>query len=122
MKGFIISLTLFLLLLSVIIINAIYINEGIDRLTASAESLGSFDSSNFSDNLDKLEESWDEFRAIADISCSYSELNKIDTALYQLRAYAATESLEDYEATRATLVLLLRDLARLEKITLKGLI
>lgn len=122
MKSFFISLSLFALLLFAIISNAIYINEEIESITKEIESLGSFESPNFNGELDKIEKSWQDFRVIADISCAYSELNKIDTTLHQLRAYATAKSFDEYEATRATLVLLLRDLARLEKITLKGLI
>ena len=122
MKSFFIALSLFALLLFAVIGNAIYINEEIESLTEELEALGSFESPNFNDKLDEIEDNWQNFRAIADISCAYSELNKIDTTLHQLRAYAAAKSFDEYEATRTTLILLLRDLARLEKITLKSLI
>ena len=122
MKSFIISSILFSFLIIAILINAIYINEGIDHLTEITEALGDFNSEGFNDKLEELEECWKHFRKAADISCSYSELNRIDTTFRQLRSYANTKSQSEYEATRSTLIILLNDLSRLEKITLKGLI
>ena len=122
MKSFIIASILFFVLIFGISINAIYINEGIDDLTKITEALGDFNSDGFNDRLNELEAKWNSFRKTADISCPYSELNRIDTTFRQLRSYADTKSLSEYEATRSMLIFLLRDLNRLEKITLKGLI
>ena len=122
MKSFIISIILFSVLISGIVANAIYINEESRHLTELAAELGSLEDPTFEVRFNELYEEWTRFRGLADVSCSHSELGKIDLVLEEIKAHAATKSLVDYEAARNALILYLEDIARLEKISLRGLI
>ena len=122
MKSLITSIVLFAILLTVIFLNAIYINEESLKLAAIAKKLESIDSDDFEEGFSELESEWESFRRLADASCQYSDLNKIDQIIGEMKSRAATNCPEDYETARQTLILLLKELPRLERINLNALI
>jgi hypothetical protein len=122
MKSLVISLLLFALLISVIIINAIYINEETLRLIDITTELHLLKGAELEGSLNHLESEWNNFKKVADISCAYTDVNKIDFTIKEMKMRAATNSPEEFEAARQTLIFLLNELSRLEKISCDGLI
>ena len=117
MKSLITSIILFAALLFAIVWNAIYINEGSSQLIALTEELESIEADDFEARFGELESEWKDFRRFADVSCQYSDLSKIDQTIGEMKSRAATNCPEDYETARQTLILLLKELVRLEKIS-----
>ena len=122
MKSLTIALALFALLLTGIFLNAIYINEETSRWSKLAESLDNIESESFEQRFNAFESEWKNFKRIADISCQYSDLNRIDMTIKEMKARAETDSPEDYETARQTLIFLLSELSRLERLSPEGLI
>ena len=117
MKSFIVATILFLLLLTLIVINSIYINKACDLLSEMSKELGEIGNGDFDSRLSTLESSWQEFRKVARISCPDSELDKIDLTLTEMRSHYESNNQEGLEVAKARLCLLLRELSRLERIS-----
>ena len=121
MKSFTIALVLFTTLVVIIIANSLYITSETQRLVDIAEGLPDFEDESLNQNIDLFENDWKRFRSIADISCSYGEMSKIDMAFADLRVFIKEDNRSDYEHTRVFIILQLKELARLERISLNGL-
>lgn len=122
MKSLAISIILFILLITGLILNAIYINEETSKLTVLVKGLDDINCEDFDEQISRLEEEWQRFRRIADISCQHSDLNKIDLTIQEMKARAEVNSPEDYETARQALIFLLKELSRLEKLSPESLI
>ena len=122
MKSLVISSILFIVLITCIIWNAIYIKEGTLRLTKLADELEDINGEDIVGRISRLEAEWQRFRQIADISCQHSDLNKIDLTIKEMKVRAETDSPEDYETARQTLIFLLKELSRLEGLAPESLI
>lgn len=121
MKSFTIAVVLFTTLVVIIIANSLYITSETHRLIETAESLPDFEDERLNQGIDHFEDGWRRFRSIADISCSYNEMSKIDMAIADLRVFIKEDNRSDYEHTRVFIILQLKELARLERISLNGL-
>ena len=121
MKSFTIAVVLFTTLVVIIIANSLYITSETQRLIEIANGLPDFDDERLSQSIDLFENGWRRFRAIADISCSYNEMSKIDMAIADLRVFIKENNRSDYEHTRTFIIIQLKELARLERISLNGL-
>ena len=121
MKSFTIAVVLFTTLVVIIIANSLYITSETQRLITATQALPDFEDEHLSQSIDLLEDRWRRFRIIADISCSYNEMSKIDMAIADLRVFMKEDNRSDYEHTRIFIILQLKDLARLERISSSGL-
>lgn len=121
MKSFIISLILFTILLSFIIFNSLYMKIQSERLIKKAEDLPHISDPTFQEKLSLLRSNWESVKKVIGLSCSYSELLKIDMAFEELSAFATEQSHADCTASKANLIFLLKEISRLERITIEGI-
>ena len=122
MKSFCASLILFAILLSGIVLNAIYIKKEADILINDLENLRDYTSPDFNKKLESIENKWRRFRIFAELSSPNTELEKIELTIKEMKVYAAKKSAADYAAANKRLIFLLSELTRLEKISFSGLI
>ena len=114
MKSFIFASLLFLILVISIIANSIYINSSIERLMEMSDALKTGRDPDFYSNLEKFEEDWLKFKTIARITCTHSELNRIDLIIEEIRASYSVGYYENCSILQAKLKAEIKELRRLE--------
>ncbi len=115
MKSFLLSSTLFLLLVVYIITNTIYISGESQALVEMSEALQDTSAPDFITKLQALEERWSEFKKTVRTSCADSELNNVDMVIEELRAAHNASDYGNCSVLVAKLTAKLRNLDRLEK-------
>lgn len=117
MKSFLLSSTLFTLLVIYIISNAIYINSESKALVEMSEALQDTSAPDFLTRLDAFEERWSIFKKAARTSCADSELNNIDMIIEELRAAYTASDRGNCSILAIKLKAKLKNISRLEKIS-----
>lgn len=121
MKSFTISVVLFVSMIAIIILNSNFMLSSTQGLIEEFKNLPEPSSADFDDAISRAERNWISFKKTADISCSYIEINKIDLAIKNMKVFAIEKNHSDYAYTKDSLIFLLQELSRLEKITVNGL-
>ncbi len=120
MKAWIISLCLFILLISTIVGNAIYVNRVAHHIEDTVAAL-SFDDTKTSVQIDALEAYWEQHRPYVALSIGYRELDHLCESLISLRAAFDTKNASDFELYRQLTEDAAAELARLEQISVENL-
>lgn len=114
MKTFYASIILFIITVSLIVLNYSYISNLSEKLTEMTENLPSPSEEGCYKAVEDLYAFWEKNHDIARISTGYIELNKISDAITSLKVYAANNSISDFENTRELLYNAIDELHRLE--------
>lgn len=120
MKGWIVSLCLFVLLLFMIAGNAIYVRHVAEHISGEAQTL-SLESENAEQTLSSLEEYWKKHRPYVALSIGYRELDHLSESLISLRAAYDEKSKSDFALYRRLSIDAAEELARLEQFSVENL-
>ncbi len=117
MKSFVIAVIIFSLLIIAISANSIYMNKSVTSLIRAVEAIPEPDTEGFYEALEASFEEWKKIKKTADLSCSYSELSRIDLAFEDMAIFASEKNHSDYTHTKNLLIYCLSELTRLEKLS-----
>ena len=100
-----------------IVANSVYINKETKVLIQMIDSLPDPDSQDFHRHLSSVKDAWKKLKNVARFSFPYAELTKIEISLVELEARAGADDISDYIYAKESLVFLLNELCRLEKLS-----
>ena len=120
MRDLIISLVLFALMIGIIAGNSLFVRRSTERLIGAVESVPAIGSPDCERTIGELRLHWRNFKRIARLSLSYAELNRMECLIEELECHRSTGNANDFEHAKVMMINLLREMERLEKISLDG--
>ena len=120
-KNFMVATVLFIIFIIATIFNAVFITSESNRLTDLANELPSVADKGCREALSEFNDRWDSFTRIASLTVSYSELNKIDCTLKEMKAHLENSNDIDFDQARVVLISSLRELSRHERISINSI-
>ena len=120
MRDLIISVILFFLLIAAIAGNSIYIRKETAELQEAVNAVPAIDAPDCEKKIGELRLYWQDFKKIARLSLNYSELNRMECLIEEMDCHRQTGNMNDFEHAKVMMVNLLREMARLEKVSLDG--
>ena len=118
MKTFIIALVVFSVLLTLIILNALFVNRTMDELRAAILILPACDEIALVDILT----SWKNHYTLLSLSVSRNEMRDMDVWLAEMRIAATRGDTLQFETARAKALDSIDDIRRLERIALSNIL
>lgn len=123
MRTFIVSLFIFVIVITVIIINGSYINSITEDMIKDTLSLPD-DFENYDNTLKKinsLSKQWEKHHALISISVGGKYLNNVKKDLSDMKSHYECRSDNDYIASKRQLIYDLRELHNLESFSLHSI-
>ena len=121
-KDFIVSIILFSILVAVIIGNSIYTIKEVNILRDTVMSIPTIDSPECQPLINSLRDRWRSFKKVARLSLNYNEINKMDCLIEEMSCHLSTQNNNDFEHARVMILNLLSEIARLERLSIDGLL
>ena len=121
MRDLIIALVLFCLLITGAVLNSAFIRTGVDTLSNEVTAIPSLDSPNCKSEIDELRASWQKFKSTARFTICYSELNRMECLIEEMECHRRVGNVNDFEHARIMILNLLREMSRLEQISVSGI-
>lgn len=115
MKSFVFSIVLFIILISLSLLNSSFILSRSEELLYFAENIPAANSSNCAEKLDAFNNKWNEFKKAASLTISYSELNRIDCLLGELYVHLKNTNIWDFDSSLKTIKVLIQEISRFER-------
>ncbi len=122
MKALIASLIIFGILLTVILLNCIYVNRTSRELVLQAKSIGTIYDDTATSNLESLKKRFKRNEELLLLSLSYVTVDKVDDCIDCAIAYANSDDEAGFQNAKALLINAIYDLSRLEKFSIKNIL
>lgn len=116
MKAFVISLIIFTLMLTGIVINNIYINNVADELTVMVGNIPRADKDGCYSEASRINEYWEKHQALIGMSVSFVELNRVSDNITALLVYADEKDVTEFECSKKLLLNSIAEMRRLESL------
>ena len=120
MRDLIISLVLFALMIGVIAYNSLFVIESVEELLGAVEAVPDLTADDCELKIKELKLHWRDFKRIARLTLDYVELNRMECLIEEMECHRLTGNVNDFEHAKVMMINLLREIARLEKISLNG--
>lgn len=121
MKTFIVSMVLFITMMTLIIVNSLYVNQTANTIMQMTTSLPAPGCLDYSGRITSMERLWEQHYSLLNLTVSLNDLNKVADCISQLKAYSVNDNEQDFESTRQLLVNAIKNLHRLEKLSLDSI-
>lgn len=118
MKAVIFSIILFLILITLLIINSIYIHKTCDKMLKILESLSPGDI----DGAEEICDIWKKNRTLFSISIHDSHVEKVNELTEGLKSAVAKSDGAEFNEHAALLYQLLQELKEIEEISFEGIV
>ena len=121
MKTFIVSMVLFITMMTHIIVNSLYVNQTANTIMQMTTSLPAPGCLDYNGCMTSMERLWEQHYSLLNLTVSLNDLNKVADCISQLKAYSVNDNEQDFESTRQLLVNAIKNLHRLEKLSLDSI-
>ena len=118
MKTFIVALVVFSVLLTLIILNALFVNRAMDKFRSDILALPACDEIALSDVV----AAWESYYTLLSLSVSRNEMRDMDVWLAEMRVAAKRDDALQFETARAKALDSIDDIRRLERIALSNVL
>ena len=123
MKGCIIGGAVLAMVMTLVILNAVFVNHTVEELTEELDALPEIpDSESTPAKVIVLREVLESKEALLGLSVSYEVTDRATEALRSLEASARSGDVYQYQATLEILRDLIEDIGRLEKLSVRNLL
>lgn len=122
MKGFIITLILFAILISIVIINSFYVNNIINDIKNEITSLKTIPCEENAIIIKQIKSKWEKDSIWVSLSVSYEDIEELTDMIASLEA---SNSVKDYNQFKLYYELILnsiKDIGRLERFSVKNIL
>lgn len=122
MKGFIITLILFAILISIVIINSFYVNNIINDIKNEITSLKTIPCEENAIIIKQIKSKWEKDSIWVSLSVSYEDIEELTDMIASLEA---SNSVKDYNQFKLYYELILNsieDIGRLERFSVKNIL
>lgn len=121
MKTFILSVIIFITMVTIIILNSVYINQTANMLIQMTNSLPTPGCLDYNSRITNMERQWKEHYSLLCLTINLNDLNKVADCISQLKAYSVNDNEQDFESTRQLLINAIKNMHRLEKLSLDSI-
>lgn len=121
MKTFILSLVLFVMMLTAITINFFYINKVSDKLYVMTSEAPTAGEDGCYTAASQLDDYWQTNHDIVRLSVSFVELNNVSDAIVSMKSYAKSGDVTEYENARQLLLNAIHEMRRLESFKISNI-
>ena len=122
MRDLIISLVLFAVMIGAIAGNSLFVRRSVERLIGAVDAVPDITASDCEKMIGELRLYWRDFKRVARFSLNYSELNRMECLIEEMERHRITKNANDFEHAKVMMVNLLKEMARLEKLSLDGIL
>lgn len=122
MRGLIITILLFSILLSSIIINFFYVEHTINYMKQMASSLSAFPSEENTQIINNMEETWNKHSIFLSLSVSSDDIEDFNDTLTSLKASNMSNNVYQYKIDIELLFNAIEEIGRLEKFSIKNIL
>ena len=122
MRGFIITLILFAILISIVIINSFYVNNIINDIKNEITSLKTIPCEENAIIIKQIKSKWEKDSILVSLSVSYEDIEELTDMIASLEA---SNSVKDYNQFKLYYELILNsieDIGRLERFSVKNIL
>lgn len=120
MRDLIISIVLFIIMTGIIVGNSLFVCAGTERLIGALGEVPAVDAPHCEKKIGEVRLYWRDFKKVARLSLSYSELNRMECLIEEMDCHRRTGNANDFEHAKVMMVNLLLEMARLERLSLDG--
>jgi len=117
MKSFVLTVILFCLLISVIVINSLYTKNIANEIEKKITDLD-FEEE-ITDELNEIQEYWEKQEKIVGISVGFKEIDKTCELIISLKTYYQYQNKQEFERVKLLLLDVIEEITRLEKFNLR---
>ena len=100
--------------------NSLFVQRGTEKLIGAVEDVPAIDAPDCEKKIGELRLYWRDFKKVARLSLNYTELNKMECLIEEMERHRLTGNMNDFEHAKVMMVNLLNEMARLEKVSLDG--
>lgn len=122
MKGLIIALILFVLLLGVIFLNFSFVNKSTDYMKEKVEMLFPFPCTENEALIQEIEDNWKKISKVLSLSISYGYIEELTDMIDATKAANETQNIEQYKIHVNLLFNAIEELGRLEKLSISNIL
>lgn len=108
-------------MVTIIILNSVYINQTANMLIQITNSLPTPGCLDYNSRITNMERQWKEHYSLLCLTINLNDLNKVADCISQLKAYSVNDNEQDFESTRQLLINAIKNLHRLEKLSLDSI-
>lgn len=120
MRDLIISIILFIIMTGIIVGNSLFVRAGTERLIGAVDAIPSIEATDCEKRIGELRLYWRDFRRIARLTLDYVELNRMECLIEELECHRQTGNVNDFKHAKVMMINLLHEMARLERLSLDG--
>lgn len=120
MRDLIISLVLFTLMIGFIVGNSLFVQRNTRQLISALGEVPAVDAPDCEKKIGEVRLYWRDFKKVARLSLSYSEMNRMECLIEEMDCHRRTGNANDFEHAKVMMINLLREMARLERLSLDG--
>ena len=120
MRDLIISLVLFAVMIGIIVCNSLFVLGSVEELLRAVEAIPDLSAADCELKIGELRLYWRDFKKLARLTLDYVELNRMECLIEEMECHRLTGNVNDFEHAKVMMVNLLEEIARLEKISLNG--
>lgn len=122
MKGLIITVILFLLLILTIFLNAFFVNRTIQNMQNIINSLNSVPCEENKVLIDDFIKYWSKTSILLSLSVNYEDIEEITDITDSLKSANSTQNISQYKMYVELLLNSIEEIGRLEKISIKNIL
>ena len=122
MRGLVISLILFAILLILITSNFFYVNKVIGNMTNEAHSLKEIPSEENTKIINRLKKDWEQKSIWLSFSVSSDDLEELSDIIDSLEAANKVKNVNQFQIHKALLLNAIEKIGRLEKLSIKNIL
>ena len=122
MRGFIITIILFILLLSIVILNFFYIDYIINNMKQNINSLQSIPCEENAITINKIKENWQKDSVWVGLSVSYEDIEELTDMIASLEAANAVKDYNQFKLYCELILNSIEDIGRLEKFSVNNIL
>lgn len=120
MRDLIISVVLFALMITAIVGNSIFVCKEAKLLRDAVSRVPSIDAPECKNRIGELRIYWRDFKKVARLSLSYSELNRMECLIEEMECHRQTGNANDFEHAKVMMMNVLNEIERHERVSLDG--
>ena len=122
MRGLIITLVLFAILLTAMMINFFYVEHTINYMKQMAYSLSAFPSEENTQIINNMEETWNKHSIFLSLSVSSEDIEDFNDTLTSLKASNMSNNVYQYKIDIELLFNAIEEIGRLERFSIKNIL
>ena len=122
MKGFIITITIFIVLLCTMFFNCYFVEKTINEMEEIVHTLNPQPCEENSILIDQIKKDWEKESIWLGLSVDYNDIKELTDIIDSLKAANETQNIEQFQIQVALLINAMDEIGRLERFSIKNIL